>query len=96
MWYNKNDNCITRYIVKQESDSYCFVQEGINIITSKKNQDKGVEWIHNMYLRQYNVQKDIPYIAINTGFELFADGNKIIQYDYKDLKNSVGKTEIVL
>ena len=95
-WYNKNDNCITRYIVKQESDSYCFVQEGINIITSKKNQDKGVEWIHNMYLRQYNVQKDIPYIAINTGFELFADGNKIIQYDYKDLKNSVGKTEIVL
>ena len=95
-WYNEKDNCITRYIVKQESDSYCFVQEGINLIASKKNPDRDVEWVKDMYLRQYNVQKDIPYIAINTGFELFADGNKIIQYDYKDLKNSVGKTEIVL
>lgn len=95
-WYNKNDNCITRYIVKQESDSYCFVQEGINIITSKKNPDKDVEWIKDMYLRQYNVQTCIPYIALDTNFELFADGKKIIQYDFKDLKNSIGKTEIVL
>lgn len=95
-WYNKNDNCITRYVVNQESDSYCFVQEGINIITSKKNPDRDADWIKDMYLRQYNIQTYIPYIAINTMFELFADGKKIVQYDFKDLKNSMEKTEIVL
>lgn len=95
-WYNKDNNCITRYIVRQESDSYCFVQEGINIITGKKNLDKDADWIKDMYMRQYNVQDYIPFIAINTKFELFANGNKIIQYDFKDLKNSIGKTEIVL
>ncbi len=55
-----------------------------------------MEWVKDMYLRQYNVQNYIPYIAINTKFELFADGKKIIQYDFKDLKNSIGKTEIIL
>ncbi|MCI9079686.1 MAG: DUF58 domain-containing protein [Lachnospiraceae bacterium] len=95
-WYNEKDNSITRYIVKQESDSYCFVQEGINIIINKKNTDKDADWIRNMYISQYNVKNYIPFIAINTKFELFADGKKIIQYDFKDLKNSIGKTEIVL
>ncbi len=95
-WYNKEDNCITRYIVKQESDSYCFLQEGINAIIGKKNPDKGVGWIKDMYVRQYNVQNYIPYIAINTKLELFANGKKIIQYDFKDLKNSIQKIEILL
>lgn len=95
-WYNKSENCVIRYIVRQESDSYCFVREGINIITGKKSLDKNAEWIKDMYISQYNVQNYIPYIALNTKFELFVNGNIIVQYDYKDLKNSIMKTEIAL
>ena len=95
-WYDNSEETIIRYLVRQESDSYCFVQSGINIITGKNKKCTDVSLIKDMYIRKYNEQENIPFIAINTDFELFAYDRRIIQYNFKDLKNSMGAAEILI
>ncbi len=95
-WYDNSEETIIRYLVRQESDSYCFVQSGINIITGKNKKCTDMSLIKDMYIRKYNEQENIPFIAINTDFELFAYDRRIIQYNFKDLKNSMGAAEILI
>lgn len=95
-WPGQNEGRLVRYIVKRESDAYCFMQEGINTVTGKNIPYKDVLLIKDMYIRKYNEQSNIPFIAINTDFELFVDDRKIAQYDFKDLQNSIKTTEILI
>lgn len=95
-WPVQNDGGLVRYLVKCESDSYCFIQGGINTVTGKNIKNTDILLVKDMYIRKYNVQSNIPFIAINTDFELFTDGRKIAQYDFKDLQNSIKATEILI
>lgn len=93
-WYDTNLDEIARFNIKQENDIYEIVQECIDKISEKNRETIDIYMLKNLYSRKYNTQENFAYLALNTNFELYINDVNVIQYDYKNLKESVLSTEI--
>lgn len=95
-WYDTNTDEIVRFRIEREIDSYKIVEGCIDSISEKHREITDVYMLRNLYARKYNMQGNFAYIALNTNFELYVNDGKALQYDYKNLKESILSTEIQL
>lgn len=95
-WYDKETGDIIRYLVEQDKDLYKVMQGCTSIIQAKHNVDTDINVTRDVYEDKYRGQKAANYLAFNTNFELFVNSNKVIQYNYKSLKESLSSVEIQL
>lgn len=95
-WYDREKGDIIRYLVEQEKDLYKAMQGCTIIIQAKNNNDTDINLIRNVYKDKYHGQESDTYLAFNTNFELFVNNSKIVQYNYKSLKESLSSVEIQL
>ncbi len=82
--------------MEQEKDLYKAMQGCTIIIQAKNNNDTDINLIRNVYKDKYHGQESDTYLAFNTNFELFVNNSKIVQYNYKSLKESLSSVEIQL